>query len=433
MKKSIRHNNHSLCIYIFICGILLPGMVSAAESLPPISNIVIIGNDKTGDNVILRELLFAKGQTPDSALIERSRLRILSLSLFNRVDIHTVPSENETIIIIEVTERIYFYPNPIFFLTDRDWDKISYGLGLINYNFRGQNEKLMGALWFGYRPGFGFLYSDSWLGENLHLTSSLGANKYTTNHRTLDFEERHTTGTFKIGKYWNRYFRTEIAFDYDRIQVHTADAVYLHSKKPTEQLWSILFYMIYDTRNLRYFPETGWLTSISFLKNGIFQEFNNYNRTIIDLRRYNRLGPFILAGRFYQNYIFGQIPVYRENYIGFSERIRGHFYEVFEGRHIHIGSAEVRFPIIPVKYFTFDFPGVPDVYQSNLKIGLSGGVFIDSGIIWTEPEAYSIDNYITGFGCSLFIHLPYVEIFRVDYGFDFDYRGEWILEVGVNF
>ena len=191
--------------------------------------------------------------------------------------------------------------------------------------------------------------------------------------------------------------------------------------------------MIYDTRNLRYFPETGWLTSISFLKNGIFQEFNNYNRTIIDLRRYNRLGPFILAGRFYQNYIFGQIPVYRENYIGFSERIRGHFYEVFEGRHIHIGSAEVRFPIIPVKYFTFDFPGVPDVYQSNLKIGLSGGVFIDSGIIWTEPEAYSIDNYITGFGCSLFIHLPYVEIFRVDYGFDFDYRGEWILEVGVNF
>jgi outer membrane protein assembly factor BamA len=427
-KKLPRHK-------LLLMSVLLILTAYPAQSpLPAISSIVVIGNETTGENVILRELLFAKGETPDSALIERSRQRILGLSLFNRVQIYTVPAERETIIIIEVTERLYFYPNPIFFLTDRDWGKISYGLGLTNYNFRGQNEKLSGAVWFGYRPGFGFAYSDQWLGEQLHLTSGFSANMYTTNHRTLDFlEERHLTGTIKIGKFWNRYFKTEINLDFDQIRIEDRYAYLMHSGKSTEQLWGIILYLLYDTRDLRYFPGDGWLISLSFLQNNLFQQYNNYNRTIIDLRRYNRVGPLIVTGRFYQNYLMGQVPIYRENYIGFSERIRGHFYQVYEGRHIHMGSAEIRFPIIPVKYFTPDFPGLPDFYQSNLKFGLSGELFIDSGIIWQEPADYSINNYITGFGCGLFIHLPYVEIFRIDYGLNLDFQGEWIFEVGVYF
>jgi outer membrane protein assembly factor BamA len=433
MKNVINHKKCHWNLLILFFLFLIPIAKSVGQTLPPIVNIVVIGNETTGENVILRELLFQKGDTPDSALIERSRQRILSLSLFNRVLIHVVPSEQETIIIVEVTERLYFYPNPIFFLTDRDWGKISYGLGLTNYNFRGQNEKLTGALWFGYRPGFGFLYSDPWLGENMHLTSAFSANKYTTNHRTLDFEERHITSAVKLGKFWGRYFRTEINLDFDRIQVAEQYAYLMHSGNATEQQWALLLYFLYDTRNLRYFPERGWLTALSFLKNGLLQNYDKYTRTIIDLRRYQNIGPLIFAGRFYQNYLFGQVPIYRDNYIGFSERIRGHFYQVYEGRHIHIGSAEVRFPIIPVKYFTFNFPGVPDLYQSNLKFGLSGEFFIDSGIIWEDAAQYTINNYITGFGCGLFIHLPYVEIFRIDYGLDRDFQGEWIFEVGIYF
>jgi outer membrane protein assembly factor BamA len=422
------------CKLLLAFYLLITADLSSQENLLPIGSIVVIGNETTGENVILRELLFSKGDLPDSTHIERSRQRILGLSLFNRVQIHTVPGDRETIIIIEVTERLYFYPEPIFFLTDRDWGKISYGLGLTNYNFRGQNEKLTGAVWFGYRPGFGFAYSDQWMGEQLHLTSGFSSNMYTTNHRTLDFlEERHLTGTIKIGKFWNRYFKTEINLDFDRIRVDKQYTYLMHSGKSMEQLWGIIFYVRYDTRDLRYFPGTGWLTSFSFLQNNLFQRYNNYNRTIIDLRRYNRLGPLIVTGRFYQNYLFGQVPIYRANYIGFSERIRGHFYEVYEGRHIHMGSAEIRFPIIPVKYFTMDFPGLPDLYQSNLKVGLSGEFFIDSGIIWQKSADYRMHNYITGFGCGLFLHLPYVEIFRIDYGLNLDFQGEWIFEVGVYF
>jgi hypothetical protein len=49
------------------------------------------------------------------------------------------------------------------------------------------------------------------------------------------------------------------------------------------------------------------------------------------------------------------------------------------------------------------------------------------------PDQYTIDNFKTGFGFGFHIHLPYVEIFRVDIGFDGNLDSQVIVEVGVVF
>jgi hypothetical protein len=131
--------------------------------------------------------------------------------------------------------------------------------------------------------------------------------------------------------------------------------------------------------------------------------------------------------------MFGEVPVYRENYIGFEERIRGHFYMVQEGKHINIGSAEIRFPLIPIRYFSLNIPPIPQQYLRNLQLGLSAGLFIDSGIIWIDPNEYAINNFKTGFGAGLHLHLPYVQVFRFDLAFNKDFKSQLILEVGVAF
>lgn len=398
-----------------------------------ITQIVIMGNDITDDNVILRELLVKQNCIANDSLILESKKRLQNLLLFNRVELSLLPQDNNYILLIEVTERLYIYPLPIFTLHDRDWEKISYGISLSHLNLRGQNEKLRTAAWFGYRSGYGIAYSDQWAGDSLHLTTFFDLGKYISEHRTLGFEERHVASSIAVGKWWNYHFKTEMLLLFDHINVSDNVAPLLHSEKSSETIWGLRLYLRYDTRDLYAYPSTGWLSFLQLTKYGIFQKYNNYWRIYFDTRRYIKLGFFTLATRFNQDYFFGQIPIYRQNYIGFSERIRGHFFDVYEGNHVHTGGIELRFPIMPVQYFTFDSMIIPDAYLKNLKFGINAGLFIDSGITWTKSNEYGFNNFHTGFGFGLHFRIPYVEVLRLDYGFNQEFEGQIIFEIGNSF
>ena len=207
----------------------------------------------------------------------------------------------------------------------------------------------------------------------------------------------------------------------------------MQSGKFVEHTFGLEFSIRHDTRDLYYYPSDGWLNSVKFFKFGFFETYNHYISVEVDLRKYQKVGPVILAGRFYQSSLFGDVPVYRLNYIGYGERIRGHFYDTGEGRHVQILSAETRFNILPVQYFSLNLPPIPSQYLQNLKFGVSAALFIDSGIIWSNPYEHNINRYKTGFGFGIHFHLPYVEVFRVDYGLNHDLKGQLIVEVGVVF
>jgi outer membrane protein assembly factor BamA len=400
-----------------------------------VQNIIIIGNKITKDNVIIRELVIHEGDVPTQSLLQESKQRLMNLFLFNRVKIDIYPhDENSVILIIEVTERLYFYPVPILTIRERDWTKWSFGLRIVHSNFRGQNEKLWGGFWLGYRPGFGFTYTDNWAGDSLHLNTGFNITKTIFNNRVIpEMEERHLIARASVGKWWSRTFNSALTFHFDRVRVAEEFKDYMRSGNTTENNFGLELSLRYDTRDLFSYPSTGWLTSTQFYQYGFFTDYNNYENIVLDLRRYFRIGPIILAGRFYQNSLFGEIPIYRLNYIGFSERIRGYFYDVWPGKHVQIGSIETRFNIIPISYFSLALPAIPDHYLQNLKIGLSAALFIDTGIVWNISDQYTKENFRTGFGFGFHIHLPYVEIFRVDVGFNAELDSQVIVEVGVVF
>ncbi len=400
----------------------------------PITTIVIIGNEITEDNVILRELLLQQGSIPSEELIEKSRQRLLNLYLFTRVEIYLAPQdENALILIVEVTEQWYFYPVPILTMQERDWKKWSYGLGVIHLNFRGQNEKLWAGFWFGYRPGFGLSYQDHWAGDSLHLTTGFSFNKTTFNHRTLDFEERHISGALSVGKWWGLYTHTDFTLLYDRISVDQDAIGYMQSGKNTEYLMGIAGTLRYDTRDLYSYPSRGVFLLLYAMHNGIFQNYNRYQQINLDTRAFTPFFQTTFGFRIFQSYLIGAVPVYRLNYLGFGERIRGRFYEFWEGRNINLITAEFRIPVIPVRYFSTDLPFIPQAYTRNLKIGMNIGIFADAGIIWTNPHEYSMANVKSGFGAGIHIRLPYIEVFRIDYAFDPNWRGQFIVEVGLSF
>ena len=68
-----------------------------------------------------------------------------------------------------------------------------------------------------------------------------------------------------------------------------------------------------------------------------------------------------------------------------------------------------------------------------MKYGLSMGIFMDSGVVWDHPEQFAMKNFYSGYGLGLHIHLPYVNVLRIDHAWNDKGRGEWIIEVGVVF
>ena len=93
-----------------------------------VNRVFIIGNRITRDPVILRELSLKQGDVVFSAdvpdILDLDRKKLLNTRLFNTVEIRTIETEDMRIdLIVEVNERWYTFPAPIFELADRNFNE----------------------------------------------------------------------------------------------------------------------------------------------------------------------------------------------------------------------------------------------------------------------------------------------------------------------
>ncbi|MBD3224005.1 MAG: hypothetical protein GF313_04710 [Caldithrix sp.] len=434
-----RNTDKWILIALFLTALmgiprLCPAQNQKAEnSLKKIESIFIVGNKHTDDHVIRRELLFEEGDVISDSILQVSKKRIENLMLFNRVDMKVTNNVSGHMLIISVTERLYLFPYPAVGLEDRDWDKITYGFGLAHDNFRGNNEKLYLLFLFGYRPGYEFAYSNPWVHRKLHLTFDINLYNYTSPNRIFDFNEKHFFTAFTIGKYWTRNFFTKVRFLRDRIQVDDAFAPFLQSGETSEQNYAVYMINRYDGRDLYAYPSRGWYTMMELRKNGFFHNDLDYWKAYLDLRHYLSIQSFIVAARLYSVQSMGDLPVYDGVYFGFDDRVRGHFNRVWSGNHSLLGSVELRFPILPVRYFTIPTKFIPQYLTKDLKFGINGGIFGESGQVWQDHESFKSDKFIHGYGFGLHFRVPYIEVLRLDLAFDENGNSQYVFETGLAF
>jgi outer membrane protein assembly factor BamA len=139
-----------------------------------VNRVLIIGNNVTKERIISRELSLKPGDTISTdrllQVLIRDKNKIYNLRLFNTVSLRVLELSNDQFdLLIEVVERWYTFPAPIFELSDRninEWwenyhhnfDRVNYGLHLYQYNFRGRNETLSLTTQFGFSRRFELNY-----------------------------------------------------------------------------------------------------------------------------------------------------------------------------------------------------------------------------------------------------------------------------------
>lgn len=414
-------------------------LLFAAENTKyKITRIFVSGNEKTKAFVILREMEISENDSVTIKQLESDQKKIQNLQLFNRVEIILHPVDDGYLLEVHVTERWYLFPYPIFFRNDKDWNKFSYGFGVFHQNFRGRKETLDFSGYLGYSKQIGLKYSIPWLIPKWQIYSALylySSHYKSKNLNLAQFTEVQNTAVFSVGKRFGLFAFLDFTGSYQNYKATDAEQPVTLSASGKDAWFSSAISFRYDNRDLHEFPRSGWYLKGYWQKSGRNGKIINYSHYGVDARRYIPLPlKTSLAMRSSVDLTRGRIPAYQHLYLGYSERVRGYFFDEFEGENRIMSGLEFRFPIRKITYHSF-FQDTPAAqYYRNLKFGISGGIFIDTGTVWYQHETLTSDMLKTGYGVGLFFHLPYVEIARIEYAINRQNESEIILlDLGVAF
>ena len=156
-----------------------------AQAQITVSNIVLSGNTKTQNDIIIRELSFEKNvsyATGDlDKRIEKSKENLINLKLFNFVNINKIENKDSTEITIDVIEKWYIWPFPVFEISERnfntwwkefaannysDFSRLNYGVEFNWQNFRGRNELLKLKIRKGFKEHYLLGYEVPYFNKN---------------------------------------------------------------------------------------------------------------------------------------------------------------------------------------------------------------------------------------------------------------------------
>ena len=419
-----------------------------------IDKLFIIGNKQTKPQIILRELDIAEGDIfylPDlKTVVENDKYKLINTRLFNSVEIHLLEVDRYLVdIIIEVKERWYTFPIPIFSLADRnfnDWiqnhdaklNRVNYGLRFYQYNLRGRNERIRGIAQFGFTKKFDLSYSIPYINSaqknGLTFYGGYSENKsvpYRTIGHKLQFldsedllQESVTAGisfSRRSSFYNTQYFQLSYHSYNIADTLAQLNSNYLLNGKTNQQYFELRYTFNRDKRDIQAYPLTGYQFSFeaSKLGLGILKDLDQ-----VEVR--GNYGKYIDLGKqfYFSTSLTGKITAPKKqpynNFQGLGygrDFIRGYELYVIEGQHYFINKLTLKRRLISGA--TSIERLLPLEQFKTIPFAFYIKVYFDSGIVDNNvdyPENSLLTNtYIFGGGIGLDIVTFYDTVIRLEY------------------
>lgn len=408
-----------------------------------VDSIFISGNEITEEFIITRELTFGINDTIDFETADYNRERIYSLGIFNQVALIPFQVNGKNVLNINVEESWYIYPIPFVNIKERDWKKLSFGAFLVLKNFRGRNETLSAVFAFGYDPSYSLSYynPNSIGNENIFLSTRISystvANKSSVAEMLYGqgFEQKVINTNLEIGRRFDLFHRIALQTGYSYIETPFFIDGINASGSRIDRVFSLGAGYQYDTRDLIQFPKQGLFINTSFIQKGLGINDINYSVASFDLRNYHNIaGKLHFKWRIANRSTFGdQVPYYDNSIIGLENRIRGFFFDNFEGMHLYLASAELYHPVIEELKINLDFIPIIPKKLLSYRFGLYVHAFADAGAVHKRESAFGIGNFKKGYGAGFTVLiLPYYAA-RAEIAINEYRRTEFIFDVGISF
>lgn len=421
-----------------------------------IKDIVVTGNKKTKDIVIIREVGFQVSDSlPTSnlmAVLNRIRFNILNTKLFSDVTINIKDwDEHGLELHIKVVEKWYIMPIPIFQLADRnlnewwvdrnrDFKRIQYGVLLNWANFRGRNETLNISASLGFAQLLGGSYYMPYLSKDGRLGASIELVMMRSKRMPYDTYEN------KLRFYYDKNFIRKTIDIAPKLLIHR-DVNFLHyiegrysyrwvekfipslnedyflNGKNTQSTFSIEYGFDIDKRTLKAYPTTGYQIrgSIANYGLGIPADVNMTSLSLsgskfftLDKRGKHSTGHFLKT---YASFPKKQ-PYNIQRGLGYDQDfVRGYEYYVVDGQHFALSKNEYRYHLGTFKMGANPKRRKPLLLEP-LPIDFFLKGFIDAGYVKDRffSDMNPLNNkMLLGGGIGLDILLMYDRVIRIEY------------------
>lgn len=431
-----------------------------AERTLQVNRIIILGNKITRDRIILRELSLKPGDTTSSTNIDnvlvRDRAKIYNLRLFNTVVVRWMEFDTASgliDIIVEVSERWYTFPSPIFELSDRnfsewwqnydhDFRRVNYGIRLYQTNFRGRNEKVRLAAQFGYVRKFVLTYSIPNIGQTqkhgLIFDISYGEPKnvaYRTNDHKLEFLEERTT--------LRKSLAASVAYTYRKsfYEVHSFQLEYHGSKisdtipklnenffkeaSTKQQFMSVAYSFNSEHRDVIAYPMKGYHFSFFASKTGLGLGMDiNVFEANATFAKHVDLGKGFNFANFSSVYVSTPTnqPYSVYGALGYRRQfIRGYEIYVIEGPQFWLNKTTFKKKIFS---HAWNIEDMPLEQFSYFPVALYLKAYFDWGYVnnYTRYDELNMNTrlsnrFLMGAGAGLDLVTLYDNVFRFEYTF----------------
>ena len=387
----------------------LTGGEAIKSHSPVVYAIKITGNRVTSEKLILREMSLKPGVTITPQLLEKDRLRLSSLGIFNRVEIRFTADKGRAVILVELSEPFYIYFFPTANYNISKPERSTWGFRGFHRNFRGVAARLRFSAWTGFNKGIFASHSDPWysIGEGFSLSwmgyyanTELKASSgeifrqellrfgVTARRRLSDISN------IGIGLFWEE-------------QSSPADFYTISTSSRDRMIFTNLTYET-NNQNYRFYPTAGYMIRLSVEANSMIDLEHVFYIERVDMRKYIQLGKIILAGRVWGESSQRQLPYYRR--LSMSNMLIRSGDDFGTGGWMTIAAnLECRFNIIPMRYISMDNIPIAGPYLHNMQFSTEGVLFLDAGLSRYRQEGVDIDQRFWAYGGGLHLQLPFVE------------------------
>lgn len=439
-----------------------------------VNNIFIVGNQKTRQSVILRELDFATDYQYDwdtfLEILVADQKKIYNLRLFTEVEITPLfTSEDQVEILITVKERWYILPQIIFELADRnfsewwtnqnrDFSRVNYGLRLSHSNVGGRNEKLRFAGQLGFTKALDLQYSIPYIDKKQKqgLSASISYNE----NKTISVKSVYNKQVFYSSEdesIVRRRFNAALQYTYRRsfYNFHFVTLGYSRTWLSADVLEENPSYFQHNSDRLRYgyvnytfrhdrrdnisYATDGELLQLSVTKYGIIyvDELDEVEVSLVANRYFKINDKFHFnAGLSADWFLSQQQPYTLVRGIGYSPNfIRGYELNVVEGQQLYVQKNSLRWKFLD---YSLDISNLTNLEQfSTIPIRLYWSANFDHGYVKDRnnlPENARLSNkYLFGYGTGIDLVGFYDAVFRFEYSLNNSGEGNFFFNFKAPF
>ncbi len=436
-----------------------------------VSEIIVIGNVKTKEKVITREIPFHTGDTIYSEKLEQTlqitKDNLFNTSLFNFININTTIDSLKFIkVYIVVEERWYLWPYVIFeqadrnlssFLNNKDWSRINYGLLLVKNNFRGRRETLKLKIRLGYKEQFQLFYQNPFLMGSTHHGITVEVNWFRLKEVQFNtafdkpvlfkdyskygesFQNARLTYTYRRSMYLKHHFN--IGYTYVSISdtISRLNPNFLGTVKNKTSQINLNYTFEIDKRNYKYYPLKGYNLDMTFSQSGFgFLKDEMDGVASIEASAYKYLefkerwytgfgGSFKLSTPYKQ-------PYFIEKALGYENTLRAFEYYLIDGQHFETTRAFVKYAIVPFNVQYIESWGWEKF--NKIHYSLFANAFIEQGYVFdVQPVATNQlpNTLLISAGVGIDLVAYYDQIIRFEYSFNNLKQHGFFLNIGKAF